>query len=149
MENELMIETAKVVMADTFKFYLRTHNYHWNVEGPDFSQYHLLFGEIYEEVFEALDVIAEEIRAMGSFVPGSIGRFAELSRMDDEREQPDAMTMIYRLAHDNEMIKGSIQKAYHAAEAAGNHGFSNLMAERQTAHGKHGWKLKATLARQS
>jgi starvation-inducible DNA-binding protein len=147
MENEVMIETAKVVMADTFKFYLRAHNYHWNVEGPDFSQYHLLFGEIYEEVFEALDVIAEEIRAMGSFVPGSIGRFAELSHMEDEREQPDAMTMIYRLAQDNEMIKISIKKAYEAAEAAGNHGFSNLMADRQTAHGKHGWKLKATLAR--
>ena len=147
MENELMIETAKVVMADTFKFYLRAHNYHWNVEGPDFSQYHLLFGEIYEEVFEALDVIAEEIRAMGSFVPGSIGRFAELSRMDDEREQPDAITMIYRLNQDNELIKASIQKAYAAAEAAGNHGFSNLMADRQTAHGKHGWKLRATLAK--
>ena len=145
MENELMIETAKVVMADTFKFYLRAHNYHWNVEGPDFSQYHLLFGEIYEEVFEALDVIAEEIRAMGSFVPGSIGRFAELSRMDDEREQPDAITMIYRLNQDNELIKASIQKAYAAAEAAGNHGFSNLMADRQTAHGKHGWMLRASM----
>lgn len=144
--NEIMIETAKIVMANTFKFYLRAHNYHWNVEGPDFSQYHSLLSEIYEEAFAALDVIAEEIRAMGSFVPGSCARFSELSNLDDEREQPDAMTMIYRLAQDNEIIKASIKNAYDAAEAAGNHGFSNLMAERQSAHGKHGWKLKSTLA---
>jgi starvation-inducible DNA-binding protein len=145
MEQELMIQTAKVVMADTFKFYLKTHNYHWNVEGPDFSQYHLLFGEIYEEVFEALDVIAEEIRAMGSVVPGSLGRFAELSNLEDEREHVDALTMIHRLYQDNQRILENIEKAYAAAEAAGNHGFSNLMADRQSAHGKHGWKLRSTL----
>jgi starvation-inducible DNA-binding protein len=143
--SDMMIDTAKVVMADTFKFYLLAHNYHWNVEGPDFKQYHQLFSDIYEEVFEALDTIAEEIRAMGSHVPGSIGRFQELSRLDDEREQPDALTMVYRLSQQNELILRSIQEAYVEAEAAGNHGFSNLMAERQSAHKKHGWMLKATL----
>ena len=143
--SEEMIESAKVVMADTFRFYLRAHNYHWNVEGPDFSQYHELFSKIYEEVFGALDTIAEEIRAMDSHVPASFGRFAELSELQDEREVPPALEMIDRLNRDNERVLANIQKAYVEAEAAGNHGFSNLMAERQSAHKKHGWMLKATL----
>jgi starvation-inducible DNA-binding protein len=143
--SEEMIDSAKVVMADTFRFYLRAHNYHWNVEGPDFYQYHTFLEKIYTEVFEALDTIAEEIRAMGSPVPGSFGRFAELSRLQDERENPSALEMLQRLYDDNEIILSDIQKAYVEAEAAGNHGFSNLMAERQSAHKKHGWMLKSTL----
>lgn len=146
--HEEMIQAAKVVMADTFKFYLRSHNYHWNVEGPDFFQYHELFSKIYEEVFDALDTIAEEIRAMDSHVPGSFGRFAELSELQDEREVPPALEMIKRLYHDNEKVLSNIQKAYVEAEAVGNHGFSNLMADRQSAHKKHRWMLKSTLGNQ-
>jgi starvation-inducible DNA-binding protein len=144
--NDTMIDSAKIVMADTFKFYLRTHNYHWNIQGEDFYQYHKLLEGIYEEVFEAVDTIAEHIRAMDSFVPGSLGRFAELSKLQDEREQPDAMTMLYRLLQDNEIVLYNIKIAYDAAEAAGNHGWSNFLAERQAAHKKHGWMLKSTLA---
>jgi starvation-inducible DNA-binding protein len=143
--SEEMIESAKVVMADTFRFYLLAHNYHWSIEGPDFYQYHTLLEKIYTEVFEAVDTIAEEIRAMDSHVPGSFGRFAELSKLRDERENPLALEMLNRLYQDNEIVLGDIQKAYAEAEAAGNHGFSNLMAERQSAHKKHGWMLKATL----
>ena len=143
--DEQMIETAKVVMADTFKFYIRTHGYHWNIEGPDFYQYHKLLEGIYEEVYGAIDTIAEQIRAMGSHVPGSFGRIAELSELRDEREQVDAMTMLYRLYQDNETVLAHIKIAYDAAEAAGNHGWSNFLAERQSAHKKHGWFLRATL----
>ena len=142
-----MIETAKVVMADTFKFYLRAHNYHWNVEGNDFYQYHTLLEKIYTDVFDSVDTIAEHIRAMGSFVPGSLGRFAELSKLTDERDQSDALTMLYRLSQDNEVVLYNIKVAYDAAEAAGNHGWSNFLAERQAAHKKHGWMLRSTLAR--
>jgi starvation-inducible DNA-binding protein len=145
--QEQMIETAKVVMADEFKFYLRAHNYHWNVEGNDFYQYHTLLEKIYTEVFEAVDTIAEHIRAMGSFVPGSLGRFAELSKLTDERDQSDALTMLYRLSQDNEVVLYNIKIAYDAAEAAGNHGWSNFLAERQAAHMKHGWMLRSTLSR--
>jgi len=144
--DEQMIETAKVVMADTFKFYIRAHGYHWNVEGPDFYQYHKLLEEIYEEVYGAVDTIAEQIRAMGSHVPGSLGRLSELSELRDEREQADALTMIARLYQDNQTVLSHIKTAYDAAEAAGNHGWSNFLAERQSAHKKHGWLLRATLA---
>jgi starvation-inducible DNA-binding protein len=144
--EEQLIEAAKIVMADTFKFYLRAHNYHWNVVGTDFFQYHQLFEKIYNEVFEAVDVIAEEIRAMDSFVPGSLGRFQELSKLSDERDQVDSITMMRRLIYDNDLVLNSIAVAYQAAEAAGNHGFSNLMADRQSAHRKHGWMLKSTIS---
>jgi starvation-inducible DNA-binding protein len=143
--SEEMIDTAKVVMADTFKFYLKAHNYHWNVEGPDFSQYHSLFSGIYNEVWTALDTIAEEIRAMGSYVPGSCGRFNELSELQDEREVPNAREMIERLYKDNQRLLDNLMPAYQAAEAAMNHGFSNLLAERMSAHKKHAWMLRATL----
>lgn len=143
--DEQMIDTAKVILADTFKFYIRAHGYHWNVEGPDFYQYHKLLEEIYEEVYGAVDTIAEQIRAMGSHVPGSLGRLSELSDLEDEREQPDTNTMLYRLYQDNETLLAHIKIAYDAAEAAGNHGWSNFLAERQSAHKKHGWLLRATL----
>ena len=145
--DEQMIDTAKVILADTFKFYIRAHGYHWNVEGPDFYQYHKLLEEIYEEVYGAVDTIAEQIRAMGSHVPGSLGRLSELSDLEDEREQPDTNTMLYRLYQDNETLLAHIKIAYDAAEAAGNHGWSNFLAERQSAHKKHGWLLRATLAK--
>ena len=144
--SEEMVESAKVVMADTFRFYLRAHGYHWNVEGTDFLEYHQLFEKIYTEVFEALDVIAEEIRGMGVYVPASFGRFNELSNLSDEREQPQALEMVQRLIIENNKILSDIQKAYVEAEAAGNHGFSNLMADRQSAHHKHGWMLRSTLS---
>ena len=144
--SEAMIISAKVVMADTFKFYLRAHGYHWNVEGPDFLEYHQLFEKIYSEVFDSLDTIAEEIRGMGVYVPSSFGRFDELSNLEEEREQPIALEMVQRLLIDNNKILADIQKAYAEAEAAGNFGFSNLMAERQSAHNKHGWMLRSTLS---
>jgi starvation-inducible DNA-binding protein len=143
--SEEMIQTAKVVMADTFKFYLRAHNYHWNVEGPNFPQYHELFEKIYTEVFEALDTIAEQIRAMDAYVPGSASRFSELSSLEDEREIPTTHDMLVRLFNDNDRLLANIQIAYDRAEAAGNHGFSNLLADRQAAHNKHRWMLKSTL----
>ena len=92
-----------------------------------------------------MDTIAEQIRAMGSHVPGSLGRLSELSDLEDEREQPDTNTMLYRLYQDNETLLAHIKIAYDAAEAAGNHGWSNFLAERQSAHKKHGWLLRATL----
>ena len=143
---EELVIALKKALATTFAFYLKTHNYHWNVTGPDFYQYHKLLEEIYEEVYGAVDTIAEQIRAMGSHVPGSLGRLSELSELRDEREQADALTMIARLYQDNQTVLSHIKTAYDAAEAAGNHGWSNFLAERQSAHKKHGWLLRATLA---
>lgn len=144
--NQELIDAAKVVLADTYLFAIKAQNYHWNVVGSNFPQYHELFGSIYEEAVGSIDTIAEEIRTMGSFVPGSMGRFMELGNIQDEREQIDARTMLERLLNDNATIMETIMKAYAEAEQAKDYAFSDLMAERLAAHKKHGWMLKSTLA---
>lgn len=142
--NELSHAT-KVVLADTFRFYLKSHYYHWNVEGPHFVSLHELFGNIWQETFAAVDVIAEEIRALDEYTPGSFKRFAELSDIEDEVELIGWEEMVRRLLEDNERVLAAINTCYHIAEKSGAHGLSNLMAERQDAHKKHGWMMRATL----
>ena len=143
--SEETIESAKAVLASSYKFVLLAQNYHWNVEGPHFGQLHELFGNIYEEVQGNIDRMAEEIRALDSYTPASFARFSELSRVPDEIGMPDAKTMLERLLIANEMVLADIMRCYHAAEQSMNHNLSNFMAERQDAHKKHGWMLKATL----
>jgi starvation-inducible DNA-binding protein len=140
-----LAEATKVVLANSFKFYLKTHYYHWNVEGPLFPQLHKLFGKIYEEVFEAVDMIAEEIRAMNEYAPGSFSRFQQLSSIEDEIELIGWEEMVGRLLADNDRVLASIKHCYDLAEAEGNHGLSNRMAERQDAHAKHAWMLRSLL----
>ena len=76
---ETLIEMMRKVLADTFAMYLKAHNYHWNVEGSNFPQYHDFFGNLYQELHGAVDPIAEEIRALDAYVPGSLSRFLELT----------------------------------------------------------------------
>jgi starvation-inducible DNA-binding protein len=139
------IDAAKIVLADSYKFTLLAQNYHWNVEGPFFSQLHELFGNIYEEVQNNIDRIAEHIRAMDSYTPASFKRFSELSSMPDEVSQIDAREMLKRLLAANEVMLSSIIVCFEAATAENNQGLANFMAERQEAHRKHGWMLRSTL----
>lgn len=138
-------QATKKVLADSFKFYLKAHGFHWNVEGEQFLELHKLFGKIYEEVWEALDTIAEEIRALDSYAPSSFTRFDQLSTIEDEIKIPKATVMIQKLLEDNNIVLNSIKTAFDAAEAAGHHGLSNLLADRQDAHKKHAWMLRSIL----
>jgi starvation-inducible DNA-binding protein len=104
-----------------------------------------LFGKIYEEVGGVIDMLAEEIRAMDSYVPGSFSRFAELSQIEEEQNVPTAMEMIRRLYNDIAIMQNSIMDAYHLAEENMQHGYSNVLAERQDAFNKHAWMLRSTL----
>lgn len=140
-----LVTALKQMFANSFAFYLKAHNYHWNVEGPDFKQYHDLFGGIYEEVYGSLDTAAEYIRTLDSYAPGSFSRFAQLSEIEDETKVPTSRVMFERLLADNETLLASIKKAYDLAEAAGDHGLSNFLAERQAAQKKHAWMIRATL----
>lgn len=138
---------AKIVLADSFKFYLKAHNYHWNVEGMFFQPLHELFSNIYNEVWPELDRIAEHIRAMDEYAPGSWDRYNRLSSIVDENETGaiPAKTMIRRLLDDNATVLDNIRTCFQAATAVGNEALANLMAERQEAHAKHGWQLRSTL----
>jgi len=140
-----LVQAMKKALADTFAFYLKAHGFHWNVEGRMFGQDHALFGAIYEEVYGSIDQFAEEIRTMDAYAPASFVRFSELTSIEDEVKILNAQGMFEKLLADNSVVLASVEQAYALAEAAGNHGLSNFLAERQDAHAKHGWMLRATL----
>ena len=137
-------QAAKIAFATEFAFYLKAANFHWNVEGINFSQLHSLFERIYTEVYGSIDTFAEKIRSLGSYTPASLGRFAELSLVHDQREIVESADMINILLADNEKVLEVLKLAYDIAEQQGENGFSNFLAERLDAHKKHGWMLRAT-----
>jgi len=138
-------KAAKIAFASTFSFYLKAHNFHWNVEGIHFKQFHDLFGTIYEEVYASIDDFAEKIRSMGTYMPGSYTRFSMLTAIEDETEILSAEAMIAQLIEDNEKIVKIMKMVFDLSEAAGEHGFSDFVAGRMDAHRKHGWMLKSSL----
>ena len=141
--NKELAEALKVALADTFAFYLKAHNFHWNVTGPDFAQYHSFLGDLWEEVFSGVDLIAEGIRTLDAFAPGSFTRYKELATIEDELKIPSAMDMLKKLEADNQKVLASLVKAYDLAEDAKKHGISNFIQDRITAHEKHGWMLRS------
>lgn len=140
-----LIKAMKVAFASEFSFYLKAQFYHWNVEGPDFKQYHDLFGGIYEEVYGSIDNFAENIRKLGGYTPGSFTRFSMLTQVDDETEVPPAMAMMQELLADNQKMVKILKMVFDLSEAEGQHGLSDFIAGRMDAHNKHGWMLRATL----
>jgi starvation-inducible DNA-binding protein len=138
-------KAAKIAFASEFSFYLKAHQFHWNVEGINFKQLHDLFGAIYEEVYDNIDEFAEKIRSLGTYMPGSYTRFSMLSKIEDETNIPDGMTMLSELDSDNEKMIKIFKMVFDLSEAAGEHGFSDFIAGRMDAHRKHGWMLKASL----
>jgi len=142
---EKLQQASKVAFASTYSFYLKAHNFHWNVEGSDFYEYHELFGKIYQEVYNSIDEFAEKIRALQTYVPASLSRFNMLSKIQDETDILAKDQMLAELLKDNEKLIAIIKYTYDAAEAVGEHGFSNFLAERMDAHRKHSWMLRASL----
>jgi starvation-inducible DNA-binding protein len=140
-----LAEALKKAQADTFAFYLKAHFFHWNVEGVDFSQHHSFLGDLYAEVFAAVDGIAEAIRTLDVYAPGSFTRFKELTTIQDETTIPSAISMMTKLASDNQTVIESLTDAYNKAEEEKKFGISNLIQARIEAHEKHGWMLRSII----
>jgi starvation-inducible DNA-binding protein len=138
-----LIKEMKVALASVFSFYLKTHYFHWNVEGPNFPQYHAFFGDLYEEVYGSVDIFAEQIRALGSYSPGSLGRFKELSVVEDEINIPNSAAMVRELLLDNQRIIDLLEKINTMANEQNKSGLSNFIEDRIDKHSKHGWMLRA------
>jgi starvation-inducible DNA-binding protein len=147
MNMEELQKTAKIVFASEFSFYLKAHQFHWNVEGEDFLQYHDLFGKIYEEVYDSIDDFAEKIRSLGTYMPGSYTRFSVLSKIEDETDVLPKDQMLAELLSDNEKMLKLLKILFDLSEQNGEHGFSDFVAGRMDAHRKHGWMLKASMKR--
>jgi len=143
MDNKLLVEELKKLLANTFSLYLKAHNYHWNVTGPNFAQYHDFLGDLYEEVHGAVDTTAEEIRKLGAFAPGALSRFSELGEIQDEVTVPEAAIMFARLARDNDTVIKNLYIAREAAEKIGAFGTVNFLEDRISTHEKHAWMLKS------
>lgn len=142
MDN--LMDAMKVYLSTNFSFYLKLHFFHWNVEGSDFPQYHELFEKLYNEVWEAHDSIAEHIRALQGYAPGSLSRYSEMTLVKDQVDTLPAQQMIKMALTDNAIVLAAIKSAYDAAEAAGEIGLSNFLQDRTDIHKKHAWMLRAT-----
>lgn len=145
----MLADNLKVLLASAYSFVIKSQNFHYNVEGPDFPQYHKFFGDIYTEVYEnTIDRTAEYIRILGSYTPSSIARFAELSKIPDQLKIPRAELMVIELEHDNEQLLNMWKATFPLAEQENQQGIANFIAERIDAHGKWGWQLKSILKKE-
>lgn len=139
----LLVESLKRVLADTFTVYLKAHNYHWNITGPDFSQYHSFLDGYYNELWGAVDAIAEHIRALDAYAPGSMDRFKQLTSIEEAVNIPSALAMIADLGTDNRKISATLKAAFNDAIAADEQGVANFLADRIDIHAKHQWMLNS------
>lgn len=140
---EELQESMKVLLANTFVMYMKAHGYHWNVIGPDFPQLHVFFGDLYEELHSSLDEIAEQLRTVRSFAPGTLRRMVELSTIQEDDMISKPENMAQRLVAANEEVMSNLRDAYNKAEAASELGLSNFLQDRLTIHAKHGWMLRS------
>jgi starvation-inducible DNA-binding protein len=141
--NEELIVAVKKVLADTFVMYYKAHSYHWNVEGSNFPQYHSFLNDLYEEIFAAVDDIAEHIRQIDGYAPTSLPELKSYSMISEDEDVVSAMSMMNRLLDANNLVLASLMMAYQAAEQATEIGLSNFLQDRVAAHQKHGWMLKS------
>ena len=140
-----LADSLKHLLANSYAFVIKAQQFHWNVEGPDFPQYHEFFGDLYSEVYASLDKTAEYIRTLDSYTPGSMERFIELSDIKGQTMIPRAELMFAELLTDNGKVINCLQICMEHAKDERNYGIENYIAERMDAHAKHGWMIRSIL----
>ncbi len=133
------------LLADTYTLYLKTHNYHWNVTGPQFNSLHLMFEGQYTELALAVDLIAERIRALGEPAPGSYSAYAALASIKEADSLPPAEEMVRQLAADQLAVVRTARSVFPLAEAAHDEPTADLLTQRMQVHEKTAWMLRANL----
>ncbi|MBI4357176.1 MAG: DNA starvation/stationary phase protection protein [Gammaproteobacteria bacterium] len=133
------------LLADSYTLYLKTHNFHWNVTGPMFQTLHLMFETQYTELAMAVDLIAERIRALGHYAPGSYREYAKLTSIKEAEGMPHAKEMICDLVDDHEAVIHTARSVFPVVEKAGDEASLNLLVERITLHEKTVWMLRSLL----
>ena len=140
---EQLIEQMKVILGTNFALYFKAHTFHWNVEGPDFAQYHGFLGDFYDSVFDQTDSIAEHIRALNSYAPTTLARMSELSKIVFNIAIPSPIVMMSELAQDNDKYIMELRTGIALADAADEPAVGNFLQDILDAHQKHGWMLKS------
>ena len=141
----MLSDNLKVLLASTNSLSIKAQNFHWNVEGDNFPQYHEFFGNFYEEVYSSVDRIAEYIRTLDSYAPGSLSRYAELTIIEDQTKIPRPNLMFAELLSDNGKMIDLLNGCFVSAEEENKQGIANFIAERLDAHEKHSWMLRSIL----
>lgn len=134
------------LLADSYTLYLKTHNYHWNVTGPQFNTLHQMFETQYTELALAVDEVAERIRALGEPAPGSYQAFSELTAIEEEDGVPTAEDMVRQLVKGQETVVRTAREAFKAAEAANDEPTADLLTQRMQVHEKNAWMLRSMVA---
>ena len=135
------------LLADSYTLYLKTHNFHWNVEGPMFNTLHIMFMEQYTEMWNALDLIAERIRALGHYAPGSYKQFSDLTSIEESDKVPNAHDMLKQLLNGHEAVARTAREIFPAAEKGSDEGTLDLLTQRIQLHEKTAWMLRSMLAK--
>jgi len=141
----MLADSLKILLASNFAYYLKAHNFHWNVEGPDFGELHNFFQEIYEDAYGALDQTAEYIRYLDEYAPGSMERFAELSIIQGQIKIPRARLMIEELYANTQQMIELLNQCFAAAEQENQQGIADFVSQRLSQHGKYQWQLRSYL----
>ncbi|NBR23445.1 MAG: DNA starvation/stationary phase protection protein [Micrococcales bacterium] len=141
----MLADSLKILLATNFAYYLKAHGFHWNVEGPDFSELHGFFQEIYEDAYSAIDPTAEYIRYLGEYSPASFERFSELTEISGQTKIPRARLMLEELKANNDQMLDLLNRCFAEANDANEQGIANFIAERLSAHGKYRWQLTSYL----
>ena len=144
MSNTPVTDALKTVLADSYALYLKTHNYHWNVEGANFRSLHIMFEEQYTDLAVAVDEIAERIRSLGEKAPGTFSKFSTLSTIKEGDENADAQFMVKDLAESQNAIIQSLKSALESAQNVGDEVTAGILIDRMSVHEKAAWMLKST-----
>ena len=145
-DREAIAEGLSRLLADTYTLYLKTHNFHWNVTGPMFNTLHLMFETQYTELAAAVDEIAERIRALGVYAPGSYADFAKLSNVKEAEGVPAAEDMIRQLVDGQETVTRTAREIFPTVDAAHDEPTADLLTQRMQVHEKNAWMLRSLLA---
>ncbi len=133
------------LLADSYTLYMKTHNYHWNVTGPMFNTLHAMFMDQYTEIWNALDEIAERIRALGFYAPGTYKEFVKLASIEETEGVPSATEMIKDLMKGQEAVSKTARKIFPLVEKAADEPTADLLTQRMQIHEKNAWMLRSLL----
>ena len=141
----MLSDNLKVLLASTQSFAIKSQNFHWNVEGRDFPQYHGFYDTLYNDVNDTIDKIAEYIRILGHYTPGSLQRYIELSVIHDQTKIPRAQLMFVETLKDCETMSELVMNIFDEATHERQQGIANYMAELQDLYGKKSWMIRSIL----
>ena len=144
-QREKIAKGLSHLLADSYTLYLKTHNFHWNVTGPMFNTLHLMFMGQYTEQWNALDLIAERIRALGVPAPGTYREFAKLTVIKESEGVPNATEMLKQLLAGQEAVTRTARGLFPLVEKAGDESSADLLTQRMQIHEKNAWMLRSML----